>query len=307
MKHIPKKHRNKTEEKPTTKRKRIKVRVPRPMGVTALCKEFNRDEIRNETHPIPPNKLLLKEKIHKLYIHALMNNQLIEYDNITKEYKLITITRVAYLLNTSTIDIMTKIAKEMGRMGILMDRQGSEIARGALLRSLFEASELSALTSQQLAILMASQGSTYKPFISGEVNRAMANKIAAMKPTLDLLKLMLDKQSSNIGSLPVGINQADPNGTKQGSLLTLEMAHNLLNQGIPTVMTDGQVLDEIILKDNALKLLPETNPNYQGGDILSSKSLYQDIPEDLKEADHTEKNKARKGFQDIEDSDDFRA
>ena len=294
------------EEPKTKKEKRTILRVPRPMGITALCQQHNQGSDGN-TNPSPPPNKEIKKRIQRLYINAFMNHQLIEYDLLTKDYKLMGINRLAYLLNTSTTEIMNEIAKEYSRMGLIMDRHKADVARGAVLRLFFESAELSALTSQQTAILMASQGGTYKPFISGEVNRAIGNQIAAMKPKLDLMKLLLDgKSSSNGPGLPV-----EPGAAQQGKFMTIEMAHNMLNDTPLTVMSDSATRDHILTNSTDLKLIPETNPNYQGGDILRSSSLYQGTEEELKTVqdtrDHTEKNKARNSFEAPLSDEDFLA
>ena len=196
-------------------------------------------------------------------------------------------------------------------MGIVMDRHKGEIARGALLGTLFEASELSALTAHQTAILLASQGGKYAPFISGEVNRAIGNQIAALKPKIDLLKVLFDGKSGTLGLTNPAVPVAAQMGTKQGTVLTIEMAHNMLLEGHQSVMTNPALLGPITDADSTLQVLPETNPNMQGGNILSSKSLYKGSDEDLQSlangADHTEKNRANKGHIEVEDEDEFRA
>jgi hypothetical protein len=198
-------------------------------------------------------------------------------------------------------ELMVEVSKQMSKAGMLFDRHKVEIARGLTMRLIFLGSELSALTSQQVSILMASQGNKYTPFVSGEVNRAIANKIASSKPMLDLLKLLTDKQSSTL-SLP---SDSLPTDTNKGTILTVEMAHNMLNQGLPTVMNDGATRDHILATNEDLKLLPETNPNYQGGDILRSASLYKGAPEDLDSLPIPDKAHRTRGIQEVEDDDDF--
>jgi hypothetical protein len=307
------KAKNKKTKKELTKEKEPKrriLRVPRPMGITALCRDLNKEPTKKEVedqNTFPSNPQSQRNRIIRIYLNAYTNNQLIEYDNITKEYKLITIQKLAYLLNTDTNTIMILLTKEFSRMGVMMDRAKVEITRGLLLRAIFEGAELSALTAQQTAILMASQGGKYAPFISGEVNRAIGNQIAAMKPKLDLLKLLFDGRSGTISPT----QQGTPDGQPTGTYLTVEMAHNLLAEGHQSVLTNEALRGQIIDTSNDLKLLPETNPNYQGGDILSSKSLYQNVPEELQNQSengtHSDRNKARKGLTEVEDEDEFRA
>jgi hypothetical protein len=94
--------------------------------------------------------------------------------------------------------------------------------------------------------------------------------------------------------------------------MTVDMAHNLLNDQQYSVMTNPQYRDELLQKDDTLKLLPETNPNYQGGDILRSASLYKGTPEELAElekgkAEHTKRNRAAQGFDEAIEDEDFKA
>lgn len=278
-------------------KKKQRMRVPRPMGVTQLCFQLNKARMEGENHLIP------KKQVIRRYIHSLLNNQLIEYDRITKSYIPITTTKLSTILGMTEYELLVEVSKEMSKTGILFDRHKSDVARGLTMRLIFLGSELSALTSQQVAILMASQGNKYKPFVSSEVNRAIANKIASSKPMLDLLKLLTDKQSSSL-SLP---SNEQPTNTNNGQLLTLEMAQNMLIQGQPTVMNDGATLGTILNDSADLKLLPETNPNYQGGNILNSQSLYKDIPEDLKSLAKEDKSHRTRGIEEPIDEDEFLA
>jgi hypothetical protein len=279
-------------------KKEKRIRISRPMGVTVMAKEYN--EARSDNNPIAA---LRKNTITKRYIQALLNNELIEYDSITKDYKPISTNKLALILGMNEYELMVEISKQMSKAGILFDRHKADVARGLTMRLIFLGSELSALTSQQVSILMASQGNKYKPFISGEVNRAIANKIASSKPMLDLLKLLTDKQSSTL-SLP---SDSLPSNTTDGQILTVEMAHNMLNQGLPTVMNDDATRATILANSADLKLLPETNPNFQGGDILRSASLYKGQPEDLDSLPIPDKSRRTRGITEVEDEDEFRA
>jgi hypothetical protein len=75
-----------------------------------------------------------------------------------------------------------------------------DLARAEIFRSLFWATETHSQAMKQAKILADSQGDTYKPFISGEVNKAIANLISAMKPHQELIKLMVPGSSGPTGT-----------------------------------------------------------------------------------------------------------
>ena len=152
---------------------------------------------------------------------------------------------------------------------------------------------------------MMAQGGKYQPFISGEVNRAIANSLAAQKPLLDILKLF----QGNTTIMPIAPSNGEsinPGLPQNEAYLTIDGAHKLLQSPTPVLRTDGTYLEAILLEQGDM---PETNPNLQGGDILRGQSLSigaaENAPEAPKRLTREERRKASMGITEVLEDDEF--
>lgn len=68
-----------------------------------------------------------------------------------------------------------------------------ELARVALFGSFFGVQEAAHKASEQLSILASSQAQEYRPFISGEVNRALKNMLDSQKLMMEMAQMLQPK------------------------------------------------------------------------------------------------------------------
>ena len=140
-------------------------RIPRPQGVTSMNKERR------------------KEYITKYYV----NNGMM-YLNQS-----VTVTDFSNMLNID-VSMIVRIMSEVSglKASIIGDDDGLNKAAGALAEMVIFWGLQDKHTAQaQLGTLLKSQGARYKPFISGEVNRALANSMTATKNIMEAFKTII--------------------------------------------------------------------------------------------------------------------
>jgi len=209
-------------------------------------------------------------------------------------------------LNENIQVVMRELARQIARVGNLFDKGKGDIARAILFQAYFWALEGKAQSDTQLALLNRSQRGKYQPFISGEVNRAIANSQGAIKPLLEILKLF----GGNTTIMPHSSTDEQsslPTGTNGNAYLTIEAANKLVQQGAPLMLTQPEVLEAKIIE---MGTLPCVNPNLQGGDILRGQSLSKGGPATTDpeiKADNEDRKTRRREIEDIESWDEFKA
>ena len=157
------------------------TRLPRPMGLTYLCKEYS----QNGT---PENK----EKIYKFLISQYTLNGF-RYSGIQ-----LTISEFSQIFKIKEEVVL----KEINELSINLGSFNNPDQVNNTLKSIASLSTLWAIQdkgmiSNQIEILQKAQNGSYKPFISGELNRALKLGLDANKNMLDLYKT-LSGQSQNI-------------------------------------------------------------------------------------------------------------
>lgn len=235
---------NKTKELKSerlTKKGQI-LRVPRPNGITYALSQHHKEPDPNQKQEIL-NKI--KQRILTLWTMTgmIINN------------KVYTIDQLAQYLNLSNKDIMLRMNKEMERIGnIYQDDEGKRLARVTFFTSLLKSVEIRALSEAQTRLLLASQGADYKPYISGEVNKSIANLINAQKPILDMIKLTMEKSTDN----PI-LPNATTNNT-QNIYIGPDEAVRLINAKSQSILQDPEYLE---LKMGQFGALPDVNARNQ--------------------------------------------
>jgi hypothetical protein len=197
-------------------------RVPRPKGFTLAISHIRGLE--------DPNQKQEKYKYLKnLIIHQwTMGQQILNGESYTP-------TQLANYLNVGVEYIMRRMNKVLVKVAGMFDNneQGKEFARAQLFRLIFGGLETEALMRQQAHILLASQGQEYKAFISGEVNRALANMSQHTKSQLDVLKLLTEKDPAPlIGSLNVN------NDKRQVNYISTDQAIDMIRNNSKSMLED---------------------------------------------------------------------
>ena len=279
-------------KKETKKQKQRKTRVPRPLGFTQIH--------RTQT----------KEQLQLKYIEHYVNNGL----QLNKQHK--SIQQLAYYIQLNELrvhkyinDMFRKIGKWMGD-----EKELREKARVIFQILAQKNLENMALHEAQVRLLEASQGGSYKPFISSTLNQALANLTAAQSPLLGTLKMITDKSPTNI---LITQNTTLNQNTSQ-TYITQEMALKMVRDnaqsmadnpasadayygtlnGVPDVNARTQDLRAIGIKHNGALDTLNTNP-----------IALNEVPDDSEDGPNKHETRRAKtmGFEEIEDIEEFNA
>lgn len=236
------------------------IRYPRPLGFTYLNQTLKKTKEGTEEW----NKLrnLQINQCIKLYVNEGMHWM----------GKQIPINQLAIYLNIEPNTLLILMNKEVERISNFFDgNEGKRLARVTFLQGLKKSLEICALTEHQTKILLAQQGTEYVPFLTSEVNRSLANLINAQKPTHDLLKMLTEKQITNIlinldkQSETSGIHYLSPD---EARVIIAESGPSLLGNPsaiaakeselgqLPDVLARNQDLSTIGVRIPAKTLLP---------------------------------------------------
>lgn len=225
-------------------------RIPRPLGVTLQAQSLNTSANKQEE--------LKKIKDHILNLYFI-NNQ-------TVNNKPLTIDEVSSYLQLDTMYIIRYLYKRMGYMqGMGPDSDLEDTAQSlrviknwAIKKSLNH----SQTADLQLGTMLKSQGGKYKPYISGEVNRAISGALAADKNLLDLYRTL---DQSHRAASPNHYLVPGSNPQSESDALTPEKAIKLMNTEQPMrLLTEPQLKDQLKEQYN-IDDLPEVRANYQQG------------------------------------------
>lgn len=225
-------------------------RVPRPQGITHAMTQYHK-----ATDPHQKQEILQKTKARVVRLWTttgmILNN---------KTYN---IPELAAYLNIDQSAIVMTMNKELGRMADIMDNgEGNKIARATLFGAIFKGLEIRALSETQLRILMAQQGEKYTPFLTGEVNKAMANLIGSQKPLIDIIKLM--------GESPEGSPLRPATQQNTNIYMTPQQALDIITQKSLSMIEDIEILDE---KLASYGQLPDINARNQDLSTIGIKAL----------------------------------
>lgn len=188
------------------------TRIPRPMGLTLLSKEYqenNSDDNQQRLRKHLINQYTLSGfrlngvpvPIHEL--STLVNIPLHEINNLVSESgkNLGAFNSPEQIQNTITsiISLSTNWA--------IMDK---------------------GLINQQIEILAQAQGGTYKPFISGELNKALKTGLDANKNLMEIYRTFFTSNTTNILNIYGNKEEDDQD------LVTPQKAFDLINKALPT-------------------------------------------------------------------------
>ncbi len=215
------------------KEQRTIKRVPRPLGLTLSAQKHNNKE--------------LKDKLITEYIS----------NNFTINQKHYSITQLSTIYNIPITKIYKRIGEHNNSLAHLAkSKEGFQQQLGAIAMTQINNSlEDKALIQQQLALLLRSQGDSYKAFISSEVGKTLGLMLQGTKNTADIVKLFSGGSGNN--------------------------TTNILIQGLST---DEQQGPKGITADEALKRIHERNkalpqPKALHLQSLEAKHGLQSIPE----------------------------
>ena len=231
---------------PYPKQENKPKRIPRPKGTTELSNQYHQGNIT-------------LDDIHNHIITHYINT----------DYRLngikLNLEQFTMITNIPIAKVYPYILQSQQLQYNFLDDQDKQRLYGELLNSILNWSLKDRLAVEQhVATLLSSQGNSYKPFISGEVTKA--------------LKLMLDSNASMLQVHQRFFGQNAPtitiNNTQVQNSLSVSDAHMMIqsNQDIKPLLEDSEARQQLYLKHN-LDTVPEINANLQQGIDTSREGL----------------------------------
>lgn len=227
------------------------MRQPRPLGTTELGIQYNRTY--DNDHYISMKQLIINHYIRNNFSYCG------QYMNIEQ---------FAYMIKESPITIQ----KQMGNYGKELVKLNDELFSGDICRALANFSinnclEDRSLAHQQLSLLLHSQGSSYAPFISGEVNKAIKLMMDANTNLQSLIRTLGGNTASPLGA------QENPNRNSDGNGITTDEAVRLIkDMAITPLLQDDKARDNLY-REYGIGDTPEVNALLQVGMDTSKEGL----------------------------------
>jgi hypothetical protein len=229
------------------------MRVPRPTGTTELGKRFH--ITNDEEH--------YKELIQTIIHHYIRNH--FSYCTIPMNIEMFSM----YIgINTNDVKRQfTSYGKEISKLS-------KEMVNGDLLRvltgmSIFQVSEDRSAIQQQVALLLRSQNNEYKPFISGEVNRALNLMLGSTAQLTNLLKTF--SSNGNGSMLPITPFEDNENNIDKG--ITADQFVRLLKEQNVTPLMEDDNQKALLYKQYQLSEMPNVDALTQVGIDTSKEGL----------------------------------
>lgn len=248
---------NKSKKRGSIKNKEdLTKRIPRPFGLTLAL-------IRYRQSP------LVQDKEDLIRIKERVIEQWTSNNNMINE-RIYTLDQLATYLNMNPTMIIKHMWKTLRKLGKVFD-QGTldEKARVLWSVSLFKILEIGSEHAQQVQILKTAQGGVYKPFVSSTLNQALGNWNQSQTGIHNLLKMLLDKNPTNIliqNYLPNGQpNNATENMPLGHKNITTTEALKLINSNQKSMLEDTNLADQIGNPNE----LPDVNPRTQNVSLIT--------------------------------------
>lgn len=321
---MPNKERKAKNERKELRREKVKQsnknrRLPRPMGITFLAIEGYGTQLsdiltNHKNKTIRDNNTNNQQHTNKQIKYRVVEQWVHQSMSINNQY--MTINQLSIYLNLDVVHIQRYMDLAMKKIGKwLGDDQGMlERSRAIFFTSLNLASENMALNRAQVELLTRSQSGRYKPFISSTLNQALANNTSAMRPFLDLIKVLEPKQNGN-----TIFDNRTINLTKNQQYLTTEEALILIGKNAESMALNPSLADAYILTQKGLpdvgartQDLKAIGIKYDGtqpakdGPTILSPTIHEDSENGPNPTDH-HINRGGKAFEGkVEDEDDFR-
>lgn len=224
------------------------MRTPRPLGTTELGSNFNRT-LDNDIY------INLQQNIINHYIR----------NNFSYCGHYMNIEQFSHFINLPVIEIQrhfTSYGKEVSKL--IKDTHGGDIYRAIQNLCFKWGLEDRSLAQQQYSLLAQSQGNSYAPFISGEVNKSIR---LMMDSNQNLMALM---RSLPGNGMPLG--DEDP-GNEKGNGVTIDDAIMLLKEnGTRPLLEDNDAKDKLYLEYD-IENMPEVCALHQDNYDSSKEGL----------------------------------
>lgn len=185
-------------------------RVPRPFGMTQMMIEYH-----NSNNPA------ILEKVKSFLINYWITNNMVFCG---QPYS---IQKFALALNIRVEDIRIVMRDQVLNSRVWDPEHQKEMMQGIIGEQLSWLMEDRMEVSQQVEVLRDSQGTTYKPFISAELTKALKLKQDASNNLLQLIRT-LSGGGNTTNLFQVNIDNSQDNHTENN--ITIEEARTLIQQ-----------------------------------------------------------------------------
>lgn len=225
------------------------TRIPRPMGITELSRLYDRTKEEQYYQD-------LRERI----IHHYTRN------NFSYCGHYLNIEQFSRHIGISEIEVQ----RYMGNYGKELGKLSKELIDGDIVRALTNLSfnwglEDRARTQQQLALMLQSQGATYKPFISAEVGKTLKLSMDANNNMMALMKSFMTG-TTTYTPIPEG-NNPDDKGITADQAIRLFKEHKVLP------LNEDEAQRNALAQQYQIELMPEVNALLQTNVDTSKEGL----------------------------------
>lgn len=225
-------------------------RFPRPFGITQMMVEYHNS--KDDT---------LLQRIKKLLINQwLINNGSLSGIPYT-------INKLAVLLHVDLAEIRLVMRDQMLNAKIWDNQSQKEILQAVMGEQLSWVMEDRMQASQQLDLLMESQGNSYKPFVSAEVNKAMKLKLDTTNNLQQVIRALTGGNTTNIT-----IDNSETN-VQQNNNITIEEARLLVIETNQELSRDKSSELKLLETQYDIHSLPEVVATKQSGVDTSKEGL----------------------------------
>lgn len=238
--------------------KQIQRRIPRPIGTTEIALTYHKDKTEDN-----------RQQLQKHIINHYINN------NFSYCNRFYNIEEISMYMGIEQSKVLYYTIKYGNEVRSTMDSMSGQDTLKALFALTIKGSlEDRSRAVEQLSILQASQGAIYRPFISGEVNKAL-KLVMESNSNMASLVLGLIKGSGTTNILNVMGDQATggTQGIQDKDILTLDNAiMQIKEMGIPA-LGQNEEARELIYDSNQIDQMPEVNARLQIGVDTSKEGL----------------------------------
>jgi len=225
------------------------IRQPRPIGTTEISRLYN---LTNDDNYYQD----LREKV----IHHYIRN------NFSYCGHYLNIEQFSKHIGVSEIDIQ----RHLGTYGKEMGKLAKEMVNGDMVRAVTNLAFLwgmedRAMAQQQLTIMLSSQGASYKPFISSEVNKTIKLSMEANSNLMSLVK------SYGGGQGQYTPYEDEPTTTEKG--ITADQAIRMFKEHKVLPLNEDEAQRNALAQQYQIELMPEVNALLQTNVDTSKEGL----------------------------------
>ncbi len=266
----------KTEKKTKRKQGDGIRRIPRQGGITMMVKHYNQIDDERER----------QNKLNQIKDHVL--NQYIKegfrINGMTME-----LNELAIYLDMPLKGIIRKITRYGDIMG---GKDGEAISRAVQLFSFQGLMATRSLVLGQAQSLLRSQGDSYVPFLTSEVNRSLANLIQNDNAWIGYLKAIKTETKSQ-PSVVINNQQATMNtGGNTEQALNINQAVRLINDNRDETLLESTDMQNRLLASHVTEEVPEVVATQQRGYTTPDQIM---VPEKKRKVPHHDNRRESEG------------